>query len=1442
MNSNNGGKINLIGKQTIYHYEVTINGVSSKSDRKFCLSEPNGPRDRDDFPLLNRRDKCRDVFLAFNQTMERSLRETGNLLYYDLSKTIFTLKKLELQGEVKYVFNIGTVPSVERPDATRFEHYEFIIKPAMGLEIGDLSFLSNNMAKKDCSLEKFLDIATSQSDLIKKCAVKPFVLREQTEKLKFALDFGRNEHLERAAIKFDEQPMEVESRILKTPEMNFGDQSARPGARPGRYLIAAKCLHWCAIALVDNSNDNYINPAQWRDFVRVYSSQLNKKRMNFPEPARVELVQIGSSELGAIFDTLQNSGVEFVLFAHPSGHSGDAVHHAMKYFELKTEVISQGVLISTVRAVLHKGNPLTVEDIVNKTNIKNGGLNYALPFSKNMLADTLVIGFGMNQSAGGLGMASEKNNGDGGNGSNGSNTGSEVANDNGNGGNNGHSASKANTEKSTPSVVGYALNIGENHNFEFVGDYKYQEARRDEKLHLVEHIVCRCLDEYKRREKKYPSSVVIYRNACGEGFYQHILTYDVPLIKSLLKEHCTAKLKMIVVNKMQGIKFIPSNINVNAKAIEQNVKPGTVIGKPAVSPQWTEFFLAAQRALHFGHQLHTSLPAPVFIALEFVSFLGAERMEMLENISENELEKKALQTNGIVHFVFAVHRRIRCLRAAHMRAARGLNAGTQPDLENRIATHETGHVFAFWLMREADAVTVRQVGPNLGCTYTAGRAEYTHGQLFARLCGVLGGAMAELTRYGTHALAIDDYAKAQQIAHTIVYRFIERGQQTAIFSMARLPSSPETQPRINSLLFEAKRTVLAGFENPQTWTQLVALADHLLAVGSMTRNELVAMIGLPASERLLIRRLFSFGPLCTSFRNNWLLPRIRMQMTSSTAVNPSTLLPLELINKCVGSKIWCERTPEGKRVTKCRLARNCVVVVGSGTLHFGLLIRRRMVFLVCLLGSLYISCCSPVRMPDRCVPSFTPAPPKFANFCVAEARHGSGCWYPESSGLVCDIGTHCVVFKMTDGFCAAGMEPIDNALQQILESLATDRLSRLEQQQKQQQHNRSGTIGGSRRTPVNQLLDNSQQQQQKKRELANKEREKVNSLGICLNCGRHGHSLFQCRWGRISDDALQKKLREANLKLQRQELDKQELKRKAENFPLRRKDPLIERLRVAAPEGKIKMEHIRMLCPRCAHFNHKQIECSRPDIGRTLHKQICTQLEEFKKAFFVHLQEDKMVDISQKFDTFRVMDGIELNGTIDPVGLQLHGMCPDGFVTQMDLRELCSNCAQLGHKRIDCKETECSRTHFDKMLTLIKGYRALVKEGSGNFLLPRTNMNPSGLVLKDIERSEPIEEILLDSSSDEEEVVTVPDEAVNKSSSSMPTPTATAAAAVPEEVVVNNDAVVTVLTEKVAEQEEKQRETVASSPVVQQNHSESALHSRDEVEEDDDDDIIMSCD
>uniref|UniRef100_A0A914IGT5 Peptidase M41 domain-containing protein n=1 Tax=Globodera rostochiensis TaxID=31243 RepID=A0A914IGT5_GLORO len=264
----------------------------------------------------------------------------------------------------------------------------------------------------------------------------------------------------------------------------------------------------------------------------------------------------------------------------------------------------------------------------------------------------------------------------------------------------------------------------------------------------------------------------------------------------------------------------------NGERLEQNVKPGTVIDKPS-----THFFA------------HCPSVARVYC----VGIQGAP----------SEWHRSFCFCCASPHPPFA---------GCAYEGSTGLNAGTQPDLANRIAMHESGHVFAFWLMREADAVTsvtVLQVGLNLGCTYTAGRAEYTHGQLFARLCGVLGGAMAELVRYGTHALAIDDYVKAQQIAHTIVYRFVENAYQTAIFSMATLPMAAGTQPRINSLLFESKRIVLAGFENPQTWTRLVELADHLVDVGSMTRNELVAAgtaapqtSGTPVSRPTAFRSCF----------------------------------------------------------------------------------------------------------------------------------------------------------------------------------------------------------------------------------------------------------------------------------------------------------------------------------------------------------------------------------------------------------------------------------------------------------------------------------------------------------------------------------------------------------------------------------------------------------
>uniref|UniRef100_A0A914H1N2 Non-specific serine/threonine protein kinase n=1 Tax=Globodera rostochiensis TaxID=31243 RepID=A0A914H1N2_GLORO len=106
-----------------------------------------------------------------------------------------------------------------------------------------------------------------------------------------------------------------------------------------------------------------------------------------------------------------------------------------------------------------------------------------------------------------------------------------------------------------------------------------------------------------------------------------------------------------------------------------------------------------------------------------------------------------------------------------------------------------------------------------------------------------------------------------------------------------------------------------------------------------------------------------------------------------------------------------------------------------------------------VLGSLYISCCSREDVKSLCALIYT---------CATEIRQFSRGGGPARQRLLVQkvpasfVTLERIVVTMTDEFCAAGMEPIMHFNE--FWSLATDRLSRLEQQQKQQ-HNRK--VGGT---------------------------------------------------------------------------------------------------------------------------------------------------------------------------------------------------------------------------------------------------------------------------------------------------------------------------------------------------------------------------------------------
>ena len=114
--------------------------------------------------------------------------------------------------------------------------------------------------------------------------------------------------------------------------------------------------------------------------------------MTIPEPSEIRIEHATEKfTLKTIFNELAQNGYEYVLITHPD--HADAIHRnlifflsnliinpskdEMKFFEKHTEVVSQGVLYTTVRNVVHKNQRLTLANIVHKTNVKLGGLNYA---------------------------------------------------------------------------------------------------------------------------------------------------------------------------------------------------------------------------------------------------------------------------------------------------------------------------------------------------------------------------------------------------------------------------------------------------------------------------------------------------------------------------------------------------------------------------------------------------------------------------------------------------------------------------------------------------------------------------------------------------------------------------------------------------------------------------------------------------------------------------------------------------------------------------------------------------------------------------------------------------------------------------------------------------------------------------------------------------------
>ncbi|KAI6233726.1 hypothetical protein M3Y99_00888000 [Aphelenchoides fujianensis] len=457
-----------------------------------------------------------------------------------------------------------------------------------------------------------------------------------------ALGMTNSDAFSQSHIEIAEQPLQVSGHHFEAPAVQYADCKSvldfvKGSLGPGKYFRPASIGRWGIYNLrrASNRGGNDMTMQDLRTFHDAFLLSCQRKGVQIGRANDARDIVVSDDmdkehkEIKTLMENAAAGGCQFVLYV--TGKADISIHKTLKFFEQQTGIITQNVTAPIARQCAGIGERAmrqTFENVVNKTNMKNGGINYEVSMEdarKDLSEHDLFIGVLANVSGGGF---------------------------------EGHAKH--------PTVVGYAANDLK-HSVEYSGDYIYQEPLRDEKVKVIMKIVETALDRFTKNRGAPPKRVFLYRNSSSEGSFDFVMRYEIPLVRKVLKE-TGAQLVFVVATRLHNICFTPAQppADPNAKNSERNLRAGTCVDTTITHPCIPEFFLLGHvgelgtakvpryNVLHnepkvdmedlqritfhlcFGHQIvnkPTSLPTPVFVASEM-----AKRGRNVYNVAVSRLD------------------------------------------------------------------------------------------------------------------------------------------------------------------------------------------------------------------------------------------------------------------------------------------------------------------------------------------------------------------------------------------------------------------------------------------------------------------------------------------------------------------------------------------------------------------------------------------------------------------------------------------------------------------------------------------------------------------------------------------------------------------------------------------------------------------------------------
>ncbi|KAI6220879.1 Piwi domain protein [Aphelenchoides fujianensis] len=407
--------------------------------------------------------------------------------------------------------------------------------------------------------------APSKAAMIKECAVRPDLMREENKNAAKAIQLRESKYTENAGIKFSKDTLATAARVLAPPSMEYssGRATTRHGEaawRSSQFKQPVNATGYGLFLLRTDYPHAMLSLNQMQAFINQIDN-MSQRNMG---------MNLGTCRDHGIYTEFQveecvkfcrDNKMNLCLFISPENIK--LSHAVMKMCEHRYNV-------GTVQKMLQKGTA-TLENYIAKTNVKLGGLNYSvLPPDADVAADiktTLYIGINTNQPG---------------------------------------SKSVVDRVKSIkddkPGVLGFAANMGRDFN-SFFGDFLYTVAYRSEFYSQLKAIMKRCVATYTSQRGRPPPKVVFYYTGLTEGQFDNAYKLAVPLLKAGIRDGnngADIPLTLLAVQKLNNVRLFPKQFpqgGNNPRDYEFNVRHGTTVDTVIVHPVFTEFYQMAHSAL-----------------------------------------------------------------------------------------------------------------------------------------------------------------------------------------------------------------------------------------------------------------------------------------------------------------------------------------------------------------------------------------------------------------------------------------------------------------------------------------------------------------------------------------------------------------------------------------------------------------------------------------------------------------------------------------------------------------------------------------------------------------------------------------------------------------------------------------------------------------------------